>query len=375
MNWTRFILGISLLAVSLVDAIPIDNGVEGDPEVQCGGTSIAVAFNTQNAFEGHVYVLNHYNEEKCRHEGDSSQNQGFIDLPFDSCGLKRERSLEPRGVFVTTTVVIKFHPTFITKIDRAVSIRCFYMEADKTVSQELEVSMLTTVLQTLTVPMPVCRYEILENDENGKPIRFAIIGQQVFHKWTCDTDTDNTFCMVVYGCVVSDGANDTIQLIDDQGCALDKHVLGNLEYATDLMAGKEAHVFKYADRTNLYFNCQIRITIKDPGTECERPQCPELRKKRSNSNRPKRQVALDDLIQDVSVQHPIMVGDLDMAEKDFARPAQQRDTPPPVAFRSHRSDKLSADFCVSPAGFMVMVFFSTLIFIVAVFLAVRIFMY
>ncbi len=50
--------------------------------------------------------------------------------------------------------------------------------------------------------------------------------------------------MTVVDCVVSDGANDTIQLLDDQGCALDKHLLGNIEYSSELMAGKEAHVFK-----------------------------------------------------------------------------------------------------------------------------------
>ncbi len=58
----------------------------------------------------------------------------------------------------------------------------FYMEADKTVSQELEVSMITTVLQTLTVPMPVCRYEILSGGPNGTAVRFVLIGDQVYHK-------------------------------------------------------------------------------------------------------------------------------------------------------------------------------------------------
>ena len=37
-------------------AIPVDNGVEGDPEIECGPSSITINFNTQNNFEGHVYV-------------------------------------------------------------------------------------------------------------------------------------------------------------------------------------------------------------------------------------------------------------------------------------------------------------------------------
>lgn len=33
-------------------------------------------------------------------------------------------------------------------------------------------------------------------------------------------------------------------------------------YPTDLMAQREAHVFKFADRPAMAFQCQIEITIK-----------------------------------------------------------------------------------------------------------------
>ena len=84
------------------------------------------------------YAKNFYNDETCKTTGTGATN-AKLELGFDTCGVKRERSLEPRGLFVSTTVVLSFHPTFLTKIDRAYTVKCFYMEADKTVSQELEV--------------------------------------------------------------------------------------------------------------------------------------------------------------------------------------------------------------------------------------------
>ncbi|CAD5211532.1 unnamed protein product [Bursaphelenchus okinawaensis] len=268
------VAGICLLAIGLVSAIPVDNGVEGEPEIECGPTSITVNFNTRNAFDGHVYVKGLFDQQGCRSDEHGRQVAG-IELPFDSCNVARTRSLNPKGVFVSTTVVIQFHPQFVTKVDRAYRVQCFYMEADKTVSAQIEVSDLTTAFQTQVVPMPICKYEILEGGPSGQPIQFATIGQQVYHKWTCDSETTDTFCAVVHSCTVDDGNGDTIQILNEEGCALDKFLLNNLEYPTDLMAGQEAHVYKYADRSQLFYQCQISITIKEPNSECARPQCSE----------------------------------------------------------------------------------------------------
>ncbi|PIO76299.1 zona pellucida-like domain protein [Teladorsagia circumcincta] len=163
--------------VGAVYCIPVDNGVEGEPEVECGPTAITVNFNTRNPFEGHVYVKGLYDQKECRNDEGGRQVAG-IELPFDSCNTARTRSLNPRGVFVSTTVVISFHPQFVTKVDRAYRIQCFYMESDKTVSTQIEVSDLTTAFQTQVVPMPICRYEILDGGPSGQPIQFATIGQQ-----------------------------------------------------------------------------------------------------------------------------------------------------------------------------------------------------
>ncbi|KAI6227976.1 ZP domain-containing protein [Aphelenchoides besseyi] len=265
-----FLVGL----IGFANAIPVDNGVEGEPEIECGPTSITVNFNTRNPFEGHVYVKGLFDQPGCRSDEHGRQVAG-IELPFDSCNVARTRSLNPKGVFVTTTVVISFHPQFVTKVDRSYRVQCFYMEADKTVSQQIEVSDLTTAFQTQVVPMPVCKYDILEGGPNGQPIQFATIGQQVYHKWTCDSETTDTFCAVVHSCTVDDGNGDTIQILNEEGCALDKFLLNNLEYPTDLSAGQEAHVYKYADRSQLFYQCQISITIKEPNSECARPQCTE----------------------------------------------------------------------------------------------------
>lgn len=100
-----------------------------------------------------------YDNHDCRSD-EGGRPVASITLPFDTCNVARTRSLNPRGIYVTAVVVVTFHPQFITNIDRSYKLQCFYMEADKTVSTEIEVSDMTTSFATQMVAMPVCRYEV-----------------------------------------------------------------------------------------------------------------------------------------------------------------------------------------------------------------------
>jgi hypothetical protein len=345
--------------VAAVASIPIDNGVEGDPEIECGPTTIQVTFNTRNNFEGHVYVKGLYDQQDagCRTTGDGARAVGSIELPFDTCNVVRERSANPKGIFIRSTIIISFHPNFMTKVDRAYTLQCFYMEADKTVSTDIEVSMITTGFQTQFVPMPICRYEILDAADGGTPVRFALIGQAVFHKWTCDTETVDTFCMYVYSCFVVDPAGaDRLDLIDETGCASDKYLMGNIEYPTDLMGVREVHVFKYADRPALFFQCQIQITVKEPNEDCVRPQCadPEGRGDGSRafrSRRGKRSVLLAPDATEIDVAARVEILDLDDDVSALPSELAHR-APAPRHLYAPVSVRRSTDgICMSPMAF------------------------
>ncbi|KHN84962.1 Cuticlin-1 [Toxocara canis] len=247
------------------------------------------------------------------------------------------------------------------------------MEADKTVSTQLEVSEITTAFQTQIVPMPICRYEILNGGPSGELLQYAVIGQQVYHKWTCDSETVNTFCAVVHSCFVDDGNGDKVKILNEEGCALDKYLLNNLEYPTDLMAGQEAHVYKYADRSQLFYQCQIRITIKEPGAECERPKCTDPQGfgavKETGEKSPIRPTAALRLLKKRAADY-----DNTMDVRTGINTIDITDQPMPEELTLHflRYNGLISDgVCVSPSGFIALLGIALLIVAIGLFLFTR----
>lgn len=93
---------------TLIECVPIDNNIEGEADIECGSTSVNVSFKTRNVFEGKVYVRGHVSEPNCINQ-EHGRRVATLVLPFQTCGLQRTRSLNPKGIFVTASVVVSFH--------------------------------------------------------------------------------------------------------------------------------------------------------------------------------------------------------------------------------------------------------------------------
>uniref|UniRef100_A0A914KV11 ZP domain-containing protein n=1 Tax=Meloidogyne incognita TaxID=6306 RepID=A0A914KV11_MELIC len=255
-----------------------ENGVVGEPTVQCGIDSLSLEIKTNNPFSGRLFISGFSQEKHCQLLGNGSLQRLQFTVQFGQCGLRRSRELN--GISVQTIVIVSFHPIFVTKLDRAYRLNCFYTETRKTFTQHLEVGQLTTSgnLFRKSEAMPQCRYDILWQNAIGQSIRFARIGDVVFHRWSCLTPEIGTYCMRVHSCTVSDGqGGEPVEVIDKKGCGVDALLLRDLEYTDDLTAGQSAFVFKFADKPTLHFNCQIELTLREEwsnnGCEPNRPKC------------------------------------------------------------------------------------------------------
>ena len=92
------------------------------------------------------------------------------------------------------------------------------------------------------------------------------MGEKIVHKWECTHEATYVYGMLVHSCYVDDGAGNKVQLVDKNGCSLDKHLVPQITYdEKKLSAHAETHVFKYADKNNLFFQCAIQLCFKADG--------------------------------------------------------------------------------------------------------------
>lgn len=106
----------------------------------------------------------------------------------------------------------------MTKVDQMVKIQCFYMEAEKSVTVPLEVSMITTQFRQQVYQMPRCEYTLRKDHANGPVVQYATLGQSVFHRWECtEVDNQDTFGMLVHNCYVDNGYGDRVDILDENG--------------------------------------------------------------------------------------------------------------------------------------------------------------
>ncbi len=92
------------------------------------------------------------------------------------CAMARQRvSGVLEGIMFSLTVVVSFHGTFVTKVDRAYRCMCFFRNI-KRVTNIMDISAIGTTELLDTAKMPTCTYSIHLGTPTGPLARYAKVG-------------------------------------------------------------------------------------------------------------------------------------------------------------------------------------------------------
>ncbi|KIH63634.1 hypothetical protein ANCDUO_06064 [Ancylostoma duodenale] len=151
-----------------------------------------------------------------------TNNQIEVLVPHEECAVPRRRSKSPPGVFLETSLAVAFHPDFTTADDRIFHFRCFHQRTSK----DHQGTGSPTEPPQEASWTPSCSYTV-RKWPNGPLVGTVVLGQTVFHQWSCDNQKDN--CLVVRSCSVVAGET-THELIGADGCSKNTKILPHLTY-------------------------------------------------------------------------------------------------------------------------------------------------
>uniref|UniRef100_A0A0R3RKU8 ZP domain-containing protein n=1 Tax=Elaeophora elaphi TaxID=1147741 RepID=A0A0R3RKU8_9BILA len=216
-------------------------------------------------------------------------------------------SLKPVGVIIATSVLISFHPHYVTAGDRIYLLRCLHTRAP---DQSLLPGSVAPPIHSTNAfrgskSVPQCEYQIRSLKDN-EIVDEAVIGEMVRHRWSCSIRSDQELCLAITNCflIASDSKH---QLIDDHGCSMDRAILPDLVYIDNMNVEQNVSVFGIAEKPYVYFQCQINL-LPPKTYQCPKPTCP-------NNNRKRRDLLFmiendETLILD-AVSQPIEIRDFD----------------------------------------------------------------
>ncbi|KAJ1360372.1 hypothetical protein KIN20_019325 [Parelaphostrongylus tenuis] len=274
---TKSLLLVVASAASSISDIEFENALTDKPVIECGHGKLSVAVSTQKQPPSHVFAKGHFNRPEC-----SFRNTTQAVFDFEKCDINRKREVNPRGMAFSMTIVVQLHPLFITKVDRAFHVRCFYIEAEKAVGAQIGVNELATAVVSSESAKPTCRYTLHKESSNGPLVKLAQVGDLIYHVWDCPSEV---YGMMIHDCSIVDGQGNNHTVIDSQGCSTDTFLMPELTYSSDLTKSfTAASAFNFPDQQSVYFNCQVRICYKldDGCAHITPPRCGSLSTQNDN---------------------------------------------------------------------------------------------
>ncbi|KAK6013788.1 zona pellucida-like domain protein [Ostertagia ostertagi] len=222
----------------------------------CAADAIYVKLKTNRTFEGHVH-MKFVSNKQCYQ---------VMTLSVTIENLKNSKS--PPGVFLEASLAVSFHPEFTTADDRIFHFRCFHQ---RTSSKDVQATGSPTEPPQDSTRSPLCSYTV-RKWMNGPLVGTVLLGQVVFHQWSCENEQDT--CLIVHSCSVVGSETKQHMLMDTDGCSKDTKILPNLEYIGPSMVGQNVSVFGISQTSLIYFECNLILIPKIDG-QCEVPQCTE----------------------------------------------------------------------------------------------------
>ncbi|EYB91694.1 hypothetical protein Y032_0203g1841 [Ancylostoma ceylanicum] len=262
-------LGLILTAVTICNGKTLDNRLVGSPEVECGPDAIRIRGESEDIFEGQIFIKNQRRSDDCFVVYSVDDNTTLPEFTLSltriaSCGIDMRRN-PSRGLELFSVFVFAFHPSFVTAGDRAFAVHCLFQQQQITVSTRFDfISDITPkAVIGATSSVPAVQLTIVQGrvPTGAKPAGAVSVGEPLMLVWHTELDS-HLYGVRVLDCTAETRDRRGMGIIRD-GCTTDNTLISDVRYADNHQrAFADATAFKFPDLTEVWFRCAVQLCIR-----------------------------------------------------------------------------------------------------------------
>ncbi|KAF7491363.1 Cuticlin-1 [Sarcoptes scabiei] len=290
---------------------PDSFGSIAEVTVECNSNLIKINLVSTHRFNGMIYPKGLSTNTSCMMEY-FDVNEFEYRLPLRACNTMSTELND--GIEYFNTVIVQPHRRLVTNQGKGYHIRCRYQTKDKRITNSYNLTLSNGDLENRigstplfgTAPIPTSSMKIYHQGTNREIIADNVkIGDRL--TLAIAIEQQEIYGMKITNCLVRDGLNWGEQpLINDDGCPVDKEIMGPFEYSNNLTkASVSFHAHKFPYTSSVYYQCNVRLCLKDEnGCDDSPPRCDQNgRNYRHISSRSRRDTYDALVVPDISHQH------------------------------------------------------------------------
>ncbi|CAI2349472.1 unnamed protein product [Caenorhabditis sp. 36 PRJEB53466] len=269
-------LPLFIAFLSVVEAKTFENRIVGKPFVSCRPDAISLFAQTDEFFEGQIYVRGSRVNPACVKHYTLDENSTALELKIDAdqlllCGFKASPKPNSKKWLLTGHIIVAFHRNLVTPSDRAFRAHCefddFRRDAEIGVQNLLEKhDILTGNFETaaaaaVTMTILSAGEESLAKNA-AESARVLKVGDPIIFQWKMERERDGIFGIQLERCSAETASGKGTKIIEN-GCSLDEQLISDATFSPDnsnIFANSLA--FKFPDEHVVYIRCAVRTCVK-----------------------------------------------------------------------------------------------------------------
>ncbi|CCD72202.2 ZP domain-containing protein [Caenorhabditis elegans] len=264
------------ITISSSEAKTFENRIVGKPFVSCRSDAISLVAETEDFFEGQIYVKGSRGTPSCSKSYQITQNSTALELKINAqelekCGFRAWPKPNSKMWLLSGQVIVAFHPTLVTPSDRAFRAHCEFEDFKRKTEIGIEnlIQEHELILGNFQLPkismhiLPAGEESLTTKTQNFEANEQKVlnVGDPIMFEWKLEQE-HGIFGIQLERCSAESENGKGMKILEN-GCSLDEELISDTTYSQDFSKIYATSLaFKFPEEYEVFIRCAVRTCVK-----------------------------------------------------------------------------------------------------------------